>query len=337
MIRRIATAGAMPIVLLALALALSGAAPMADAQPPQKARRIGFLIAGWPNSDIQEVFVQGMRELGWVPSRNVDIEFRFAEGNDERLAALAADLARKNVEIIVAAGTRSASVASKATRSIPIVMLNASDPARIGLVASLAQPAGNVTGTAYTVGSETFGKGLALLREVIPGIRHVAILSNPANPAQPLAIENIKLTAQSLGLRLLLFEAKRAAELDDVFAAIAKERADALLVVPEALFIQSAPADRARPQASASDGVRHRGGRSGRGSHVLWTKPRARLSARCDVRGQDPQGREAGRPAGRAADEVRARDQPQDREDAWLDGFSVAVAASRSGDRVKPA
>jgi putative ABC transport system substrate-binding protein len=241
MIRRIATAGAMPIVLLALALALSGAAPMADAQPPQKARRIGFLIAGWPNSDIQEVFVQGMRELGWVPGRNVDIEFRFAEGNDERLAALAADLARKNVEIIVAAGTRSASVASKATRSIPIVMLNASDPARIGLVASLAQPAGNVTGTAYTVGSETFGKGLALLREVIPGIRHVAILSNPANPAQPLAIENIKLTAQSLGLRLLLFEAKRAAELDDVFAAIAKERADALLVVPEALFIQKAP------------------------------------------------------------------------------------------------
>jgi hypothetical protein len=114
------------------------------------------------------------------------------------------------------------------------------------LVATLAQPAGNVTGTAYTVGSETFGKGLALIREVVPGVRHVAILSNPANAAQPLAIENIKLAAQPLGVRLLLLEAKRAAELDDVFAAIAKERAEALLVVTEALFIQNSP----RPPSS---------------------------------------------------------------------------------------
>jgi putative ABC transport system substrate-binding protein len=107
----------------------------------------------------------------------------------------------------------------------------------LGLVASLGRPAGNVTGTTFTVGSETFGKGLELLKEAMPHVRRVAVLSNPKNPAQPLAMKNLQDAGQSLGLRLLHFEARGPEAFTDVFAQIAKERPDALLVVAESLFV----------------------------------------------------------------------------------------------------
>ena len=214
------------------------AAPIAtEAQPAAKVFRIGYLGSGSSASGFHEAFGQGLRELGWIEGQNIVIDYRFANGRFDRLPELAADLVRLKVDIIVAQPTPAALAARNATRSIPIVIINVGDPVGLGLVASLARPAGNVTGTAFDVGLETFGKALELLKEAIPKASHVAVLSNPANPAQALAISYVKVAAQSLGLRLLLREARGPDEFGRVFAEIAKERVDALLIVAESLFL----------------------------------------------------------------------------------------------------
>jgi putative tryptophan/tyrosine transport system substrate-binding protein len=127
--------------------------------------------------------------------------------------------------------------AKNATGTIPIVMWGVGDPVGLGLIASLARPGGNVTGLSFSVGMDTFGKGLELLKEAVPRIRRVAILSNPANPAHALAISNVKAAAPSLGVQLELLEARQPHQLDGAFAAMAKGRAEALLVVSDSMFV----------------------------------------------------------------------------------------------------
>lgn len=174
------------------------------AQPAGKVYRIGYLTSGLsPTSDspVIEAFRQRLRELGWVEGQNIVIEYRAAEGRFDRLPDLAAELVRLNADVIIAVPTAAAVVAKKATGTIPIVMINAGDPVGVGLVASLARPGGNVTGLAWSVGLEVIGKQLELLNETVPKVRRVAILSNPANPAQALLITNVKRAAQSLGMQ----------------------------------------------------------------------------------------------------------------------------------------
>ena len=165
------------------------------------------------------------------------IEYRWAEGRFDRLPDLAAELVRLKVDIIVALATPAAAAAKNATETIPIVMIGVGDPAGIGLIASLARPGGNVTGLSFSVGPEIIGKGLELLKETVPKVRRVAILSNPANPAQPLAMREVNVAARSLGVQLQLLEARGPNEFDGAFAAMAKERVGALLVVADGLFI----------------------------------------------------------------------------------------------------
>jgi putative ABC transport system substrate-binding protein len=217
--------------------ALLAAPAVTLAQPERKFHRIGYLGSGSSSSGFQDQFLHGMRELGWVEGKNIVINYRFAEGKFDRLPELAAELVRLKVDIIVAQPTPAASAARNATRSIPIVMINVGDPVGLGLVASLARPAGNVTGTAFDVGLETFGKALEMLKEAVPRAARVAVLSNPGNPAQALAITHLKTAAQPLGLLLLFLEARGPAEFGHVFAVIANERVDALLVVAESLFL----------------------------------------------------------------------------------------------------
>ena len=207
------------------------------AQPVRKIPRIGYLSTGSRGSRFHEAFQEGLRELGWVEGQNIAIEYRFADGKFDRLPELAAELVRLKVDIIVAQPTPAALAARSATGSIPIVMINVGDPVGVGLVASLARPAGNVSGTAFDVGLETFGKALEVLKEAVPKAERVAILTNPGNPAQALAITSVETTAQSLGLRLLFLEARVPDDFGRVFAEIAKERVDALLVVAESLFM----------------------------------------------------------------------------------------------------
>jgi putative ABC transport system substrate-binding protein len=154
----------------------------------------------------------------------------------DRLPDLAAELVRLKVDIIVAAPTPAAVAAKNATGTIPIVMTVVGDPVGIGLIASLARPGGNVTGLSYSVGVETFGKGLELLKAALPKVRRMAILSNPGNPSHVLAIRDLKVAAGSLGVQLQFLEARGPNEFDGAFAAMAKERVGALLVVADSVF-----------------------------------------------------------------------------------------------------
>jgi putative ABC transport system substrate-binding protein len=140
------------------------------------------------------------------------------------------------VDIIVVTSTQATVAAKNATKTIPVVMANAGDPVGLGLIANLARPGGNITGMAHSVGVDTFGKELELLKEIVPKVRHVALLWNPANPSHARMMENVKLTARSLGVQLQLLEAREPNQFDGAFAAMSKERAGALLVLPDSVF-----------------------------------------------------------------------------------------------------
>jgi len=211
-----------------------------DAQQAGKVSRIGYLSAGSGTSSnprLIEAFRQGLRELGWVEGQNLVIEYRWAEGRFDRLPDLAAELVRLKVDLIVAAPAAPALAAKNATGTIPVVFMGAADPVGVGLVASLARPGGNVTGLSYSVGSSIFAKDLELLKEAVPKVRRVAVLSNPANPGQPLAISYVKDAARSLGLQLQLVEARGPEDFDGAFAAMARERAGALFVLQDPAYI----------------------------------------------------------------------------------------------------
>src|SRR5262245_64831339 len=179
------------IVVLMLLPALPAAPLDVEAQQSPRAPRIGFLSAATSGvSPVLDAFRQGLRELGWVEGQNIVVDYRLAEGRSDRLPDLAVKHVQLKVDIIVAEGTQGVAAATNATEAIPIVMIAGSaDPVGLGFIASLARPGGNVTGLSYSVGPEIAGKGLELLKEAVPKIHRVAILSNPANPVQPLFIK----------------------------------------------------------------------------------------------------------------------------------------------------
>jgi len=226
-------------LVTSLAAGLTGPVVTA-AQPSGRVARIGFLSTGSSNasSPVHEAFRQGLREFGWLEGQNIVIEYRFAEGH-ERLAAFAAELVRINLEIIVALATPAIAAAKSATKKIPIVMIGAGDPVGSGFVASLARPGGNVTGLAFSsAGMGILAKQLELLMEAVPKINRVAILSNPTNPNHPRWAEELMDAGRSLRVQLRIFEVSSSDDFDGAFAAMAKERAGALLVVADSIFIR---------------------------------------------------------------------------------------------------
>ncbi len=230
------------VVSLSLAAVLSMlAAPLSvDAQPAGKVYRIGYLSTGSATSTYLrplEAFRQGLRELGWVEGQNIVIEYRYAEGRPDRLPGLADELVRLKADVIAASPTPAVLAARNATRTIPIVGMGLTEPVALGLVASLARPGGNVTGVTYSVDTDIFGKQLELLKEAVPKARRVVALTNPTGtPAYPLVLSSVKAAAQSLGLQLRLYEAREPSEFVAAFAAMAKERAVALLVFGDPMF-----------------------------------------------------------------------------------------------------
>jgi len=225
--------------IVTLTLSLLAAPLAADAQQAGKVPRIGFLGVTSPSDRPShlDAFRQRLRELGWVEGQNIVIDYRYAEGRVDRLPDLAAELVRLKVDLIVAsAGTQAATAAKNATETIPIVMIYVRDPVGTGLIASLARPGGNVTGVSGSAGLELFAKQLELLKETVPKIRRVAILSNPDNAYHQLAIREVNVAARSLGVQLQLLEARGPNEFDGAFAAMAKERVGALLVLSDAIF-----------------------------------------------------------------------------------------------------
>jgi ABC-type uncharacterized transport system substrate-binding protein len=221
-----------------VAVCILTASPAVRAQPTGKVYRIGFLTIGSATASppFIEALRQGLRELGWVEGQNIVIEPRFAEGKFDRLPALAAELVQLKVDVIATGGTAVAVAVRNVTRTVPIVMMGAAGPVELGLVASLARPGGNVTGVAYDVGLQTIDKALELFREALPKARRVAIVWNPVNPAQALVAKSLKGSAGSLGMQVRSFEASGVGQIDAAFAAMARDRVDAVMIVPDAMF-----------------------------------------------------------------------------------------------------
>jgi putative tryptophan/tyrosine transport system substrate-binding protein len=225
--------------LIGLAVVLAGSlvlAPLAmEAQQTEKARRIGFLSGPTPAAVNVESFRRSLREHGYVESRNLLVEWRSAEGHDDRLPGLATELARLNVEIIVTEGTAAALAAKNATGATPIVFTFVLDPVAVGLVTSLARPGGNVTGVT-NVSLDLTGKRLELLRDAIPSLKSVTLLTDPANPANNLIVNDAQLAARRLGLELRHVEVRHLTELEPTLTTAVQQRTGAVLLVPGAFI-----------------------------------------------------------------------------------------------------
>jgi putative ABC transport system substrate-binding protein len=218
------------VTLCALLLALCFPA---QAQQQKKIPRIGYLTAASlsANQARIEAFRQGLHELGYVEGKNIAIEYRYAEGKRDRLPALAAELVRIKLDIIVTTGPASTRPAKEATVTIPIVMASDSDPVGMGFVASLARPGGNITGLS-TLAPEISGKQLELLREIVPKLSRVAILRTWTVPGSaPLTLKEIEPAAAAFGVRLQYLNVRNAKDIEAAFRAAGKERADAVLLL----------------------------------------------------------------------------------------------------------
>jgi putative tryptophan/tyrosine transport system substrate-binding protein len=204
---------------------------------PTKIPRLGFLITGSTSSASTrvEAFRRGLRDLGYVEGKNIVIEYRYAAGKSDRLPELAAELLRLKPDVLVAQGAAAAHAAKDATRTIPIVMSNAADPVGTGLVASLAQPGGNVTGLSdFNLGVIT--KRLELLKEVVHTASRIAVLLNPANPTNPLQLKDLQVIAPALRVVLQALEIKGPDDIEPAFTTMKKERASAVLVFGDPMF-----------------------------------------------------------------------------------------------------
>jgi putative tryptophan/tyrosine transport system substrate-binding protein len=192
---------------------------------------IGFLNAQSPDTSANRLraFRQGLKDAGYVEGENVAIEYRWAEGQYDQLPAQAADLVRRRVAVIAAFAPHAALAAKAATATIPIVFAVPEDPVRLGLVASLAQPGGNLTGINFFVG-ELVAKRLELLRELVPAVTHVAVLINPASPAGKITVRDVEVAARTLGLQVQVLSASTSREINAVFATFVRERTDALFI-----------------------------------------------------------------------------------------------------------
>ena len=212
---------------------LAGAAvlsPVAGhAQTPSKTRRVGVLMTTTPAAaaHIVGAFADGLKALGHVEGKTVVIEYRWAEGRRERFAEMAADLVRHKMDVIVASSQAPALAAKRATTTIPIVMINATDPVEAGLVANLARPGGNVTGLSQQLTPEIRAKQLQLLKETLPRLARVAVLHSPATTV---GLREYLAAGQALELRIQLVEVKTRDDFGRAFTAMVRDRVDAVLV-----------------------------------------------------------------------------------------------------------
>ena len=200
---------------------------------------IGFLSSRSPgeSTSVVAAFGQGLNETGYVEGQNVAIEFRWAEGQLDRLPAMAVDLVSRQVAVIIAAGgDRPALAAKTATSTTPIVFTGSDFPVKVGLVASLSRPGGNVTGASLFT-SELEVKKLALLRELVPRAPLIAMLVNPTNPSAEADIEDVRRAAAAVGQQILLLRASSERDIDAAFEAVVQQRVNALLVAHDPIFL----------------------------------------------------------------------------------------------------
>jgi putative tryptophan/tyrosine transport system substrate-binding protein len=222
-----------PFLALSVALTLIAGPPAVQAQQAEKVPRIGALVVASPGFAPVDGFRQGLRELGYVEGRNIVVEYRYAEGKADQYGPLVAGMVGSDPDIIVVWGTELAQVVRRATSTIPVVLALGDRPVEMGLVVDLARPGGNVTGLT-TLSFELSAKRLELLKEVLPQLRRVAVLYAPDPRVEP-TLRELAMAARTLGIRLQPQEVRGLEDFDRAFAAMAKERPDALLPLPTAL------------------------------------------------------------------------------------------------------
>jgi ABC-type uncharacterized transport system substrate-binding protein len=210
-------------------------------QPAGRVYRVGCLTIASREQRLHLIraFEEGLRSLGYRVGENVVIEYRFADGELERLPALAADLVRLGVDVIVTGSNPNTAAVMKATTTIPIVMTNSADPIGTGLVASLARPGGNVTGVSLDAGNEISGKRLELLKETLPNLSRVGILWNPDFAPNRSRLASMREAARELGLTLVPVEARGLDALEQAFATMVRERAQAFVVLGESMLFSN--------------------------------------------------------------------------------------------------
>jgi|SoiMethySBSTD1v2_1073268.scaffolds.fasta_scaffold23727_3 putative tryptophan/tyrosine transport system substrate-binding protein len=219
------------------------AVPLAtEAQQTGATRRIGY-ISSAPSAPLTDswwqAFVAGLRERGWVEGENIVIERRYADPRKDAAFAVAQELVRARVDVIVVSSTLTALATKQATTTVPVVMTVPSDPVATGLVSSLARPGGNITGLSF-VGTELAGKQVELLREAVPGLTRLAVLANPTNASHSPRTQEIAEVARALKLQSDVQEAKTSAELPEAFARMARRRPGAVIVLADPLFVREA-------------------------------------------------------------------------------------------------
>src|SRR5215813_7676832 len=283
------------ILVYALPALILIAIHFAEAQQPKKVPRIGYLSSS-PSKEIVEAFRRGLRERGYVEGQNIVIEYRYAEGIADRFPNLAAELVQLKVDVIVVTGTPATQAAKNATKTIPIVMKNVTDPVGTGLVASLAHPGGNVTGLSNLY-EDVGGKQLELLKEAFPKISRVAVLWDPANAANALWLGELKVASSALRITLQPLEVHVPNDLEPAFAAIKRQGAGALSVLANSLVGTSTYGARIIDFAAKSrlpamypeSRFTNAGGLMSYGANMAGPVP-----PRCNLRGQDSKRCEAG-------------------------------------------
>jgi putative tryptophan/tyrosine transport system substrate-binding protein len=227
--------------LIALAAAVAAGPRSARAQTPPRTARIGFLYFGSRQSALEtgryQAFIEALRELGYVEGTNLVLESRFADGRNERPPQLAAELVRLKVDVIVATGTPVYRALQHATRTIPIVLTVTADPVGDGFAASMARPGGNITGLSFSA-TDLGPKVLELLKSAVPKLARVAVLVQSENPAHPPQLKRIMSAAQKIGIQTLLAEGTTLPQIEQEFALMKKEHADAVIILPDPFFLQ---------------------------------------------------------------------------------------------------
>jgi putative ABC transport system substrate-binding protein len=226
---------------LLVAIGASGLVPLSTLAQQGKVWRVGFMASrhlDFVDSDYNYgPFRQGMRELGYVEGKNLIIEWRSAEGKLEHLSGIATELVNLKVDVIVAAGGPATRAAQKATTTIPIVMGSVADPVSNGFIKSLAQPAGNITGSS-NMSEDVSPKQLEMLLAMVPKLSRVALLVNPSNPANVKSVEIVQSAGHKLGVKILRTDARTPQEIDDAFSWIRQQNAGALMMWTEPFFLQ---------------------------------------------------------------------------------------------------
>jgi len=205
--------------------------------------RVGYLAGGSQQAQLHliKAFEEGLRSLGYRVGQNIGIEYRFADGEVQRLPALAAEMVRLGMDVIVSGNHLSTVAAMQATTTIPIVMTSSADPVRTGLVASFARPGGNVTGFSLDGGNEgeMQGKRLSLLKEILPDLTRVGILWNPEGALDPARLESMRDVAQPLGLKVVVIESRGLDTLEQAFATMVREELQAFIVVSDTVLFNN--------------------------------------------------------------------------------------------------